>query len=99
MMLPFRCARKGPHRVAIILATVVVFLLTTLWLNPNWTDRSVHKVLRFDPTQLDLNVLDTRKELCGQYNWRPFHTKNQQSSRRVYDLFMVNTELDWLEIR
>lgn len=98
MMLPFRWTRKGPHRIAFILAPVVL-LLTTLWLNPNWSDRSVHKVLRFDPPQLDLNAPDTKRDLCRQYNWRPFYTRNQQSSRRVYDLFMVNTELEWLEIR
>ncbi|EQL36598.1 hypothetical protein RJZ56_001620 [Blastomyces dermatitidis] len=47
-------------------------------------------------------------ELCGLYNW-PVYKRGQQSrkgdqntrppARKVYDIFLLNTELDWLEIR
>jgi beta-1,4-mannosyl-glycoprotein beta-1,4-N-acetylglucosaminyltransferase len=56
-------------------------------------------ILRLEPTQLDMNAPDRERDLCSQHNWRPFITNHRQPSRKVYDLFMVNTELDWLEIR
>jgi len=34
---------------------------------------------------------------CGHYGWQPY--KYGKKGRRVYDLVIVNTELDWLEIR
>jgi beta-1,4-mannosyl-glycoprotein beta-1,4-N-acetylglucosaminyltransferase len=41
------------------------------------------------------------KERCQQLGWQPFRPRKPKSTRqrKVYDLFMVNTELDWLEIR
>ena len=97
-MLQFRLARKGLLRIALVVGFIFI-LLRTIWINPNWTDGAVHKVLRFDPMQLDLNSSDMRRNLCRRHNWKPYDSKNRQSSRRVYDLFMVNTELEWLEIR
>ncbi|KAK1764240.1 family 17 glycosyltransferase [Phialemonium atrogriseum] len=97
-MLRFLWARKRSLRIALVLAPIFIFL-RTLWASPNWTDRSVHTVLRFDPTQLDLNSPDTKRDLCKRHNWKPFYPKNQQSSRRLYDLLMVNTKLEWLEVR
>ncbi|EEH03560.1 glycosyl transferase [Histoplasma capsulatum G186AR] len=44
-------------------------------------------------------------ELCGLYNWPvydPRQGNNQNAphpARKVYDIFLLNTELDWLEIR
>ncbi|EER38729.1 glycosyl transferase [Histoplasma capsulatum var. duboisii H88] len=44
-------------------------------------------------------------ELCGLYNWPvydPRQGNNQNTphpARKVYDIFLLNTELDWLEIR
>lgn len=37
--------------------------------------------------------------LCRRHGWKPFSQKPGNSPRKVYDLIMVNTELDWLEIR
>jgi beta-1,4-mannosyl-glycoprotein beta-1,4-N-acetylglucosaminyltransferase len=40
------------------------------------------------------------KEGCRKFGWRPFQARSPDAGRRkVYDLFMVNTELDWLEVR
>ncbi|KAH8905371.1 family 17 glycosyltransferase [Coniochaeta sp. PMI_546] len=39
--------------------------------------------------------------LCGHHGWKPFNPGPAQygTKRKVYDLIMVNDELDWLEIR
>lgn len=36
-------------------------------------------------------------ELCRQQNWQPYPARAE--GRKIYDLFMLNDELDWLEIR
>jgi beta-1,4-mannosyl-glycoprotein beta-1,4-N-acetylglucosaminyltransferase len=38
------------------------------------------------------------ESICSQHGWRPFKAK-AGVKRKVYDLIMVNNELDWLEIR
>lgn len=44
-----------------------------------------------------------RNTLCSAHGVQPYghtvHGSNARSRRKVYDLFMINTELDWLEIR
>jgi len=35
-------------------------------------------------------------EFCGRRRWKPFENRGQ---RKVYDLMLINTEMDWLEIR
>jgi len=34
---------------------------------------------------------------CKKHNWNPIETSVEP--RKIYDLFMINSELDWLEIR
>lgn len=43
--------------------------------------------------------LPTREaqDFCRRRRWEPYATRN--SRRKVYDLFLINTELDYLEIR
>lgn len=36
-------------------------------------------------------------DLCAHHGWRPY--PDRENRRKVYDIFLVNTELDWLEIR
>ncbi|KAI1075107.1 glycosyltransferase family 17 protein [Whalleya microplaca] len=80
-------------RLTFTLVSVCLFLA---WLNPNWTDRSIHQVSRFDPGRIDLSDASQVENLCRQHSWTPFHGS---ARRKVYDLIMVNSELDWLEIR
>ncbi|KAJ4347802.1 uncharacterized protein N0V89_009172 [Didymosphaeria variabile] len=44
-----------------------------------------------------------RDAVCSSHGVRPYHPTQHNSHkhgrRKVYDLFMLNTELDWLEIR
>ena len=37
------------------------------------------------------------QDFCQRRRWEPYATRNQR--RKVYDLFLINTELDFLEIR
>lgn len=37
--------------------------------------------------------------LCRVHGWRPYRPADPSRRRKVYDLFMINTELEWLEIR
>jgi len=36
-------------------------------------------------------------KLCGAHNWQPYPYR--KTPRKIYDLIMLNNELDWLEIR
>lgn len=41
------------------------------------------------------------QEFCAEYKWKPYlpSPDAEKRKRKVYDLFMINDELDWLEIR
>ncbi|KAK1832859.1 glycosyltransferase [Podospora conica] len=41
----------------------------------------------------------TRHDTCRAHGWSPYDRDPSAPPRKVYDLVMVNTELDWLEIR
>lgn len=41
--------------------------------------------------------LEQAQDCCHRRRWEPYRTRNQR--RKVYDLFLINTELDFLEIR
>lgn len=97
-MLQIRWFRKSILRTATIILPTFT-LLWVLWKNPNWTDRSVHDVLTVEPSNMRLGSNEANSALCRRQNWKPFNAKNRQFPRRVYDLLMVNTELEWLEIR
>ncbi|KAF2664584.1 hypothetical protein BT63DRAFT_93005 [Microthyrium microscopicum] len=87
---------KGPLRLALFLGPIVL-LFILFRDNPNWTDRSLHSVIPFDTEQLNIKSHDTATQLCQLHGWKPF--RRTRSPRKVYDLLMVNTELEWLEIR
>ncbi|KAK0731124.1 glycosyltransferase family 17 protein [Lasiosphaeris hirsuta] len=39
-----------------------------------------------------------RHDICRTYGWRRYNKPPSEPPRKVYDLVMVSTELDWLEI-
>ncbi|CAG8977057.1 hypothetical protein HYALB_00005765 [Hymenoscyphus albidus] len=41
--------------------------------------------------------IEQSKAICTQHKFKPYPQRTPQ--RKVYDLFMINDELDWLEIR
>lgn len=45
----------------------------------------------------DMMPLDEAEHYCLTRRWKPYPKRDQK--RKVFDLFMINTELDWMEIR
>lgn len=77
-------------------AALLSFILLFWLLNPGWMDGSTQRrVLKFD-LEIDTSDPAVQRELCRQHGWTPF---KRAKGRKVYDLIMINTELDWLEIR
>lgn len=58
-----------------------------------WTNMAKPKVNQTP----DLLPLEEAKDYCAMRQWEPYPKRDQK--RKVYDLFMINTELDWAEIR
>lgn len=50
-------------------------------------------------TTLDDSSENANHQLCAAHGFTPYPVIPQAPRRKVYDLTMVNTELDWLEIR
>ncbi|KAE8444799.1 hypothetical protein EG329_014259 [Mollisiaceae sp. DMI_Dod_QoI] len=56
--------------------------------------------MRASSPRIDDNGFLTSAEAaayCARHGWKEY--PHRQSRRKIYDLFMINTELDWLEIR
>lgn len=49
------------------------------------------------PNTPGLLPIEDAKHYCGTRRWEPYPDRDKK--RKVYDLFMINTEVDWLEIR
>lgn len=47
--------------------------------------------------ELGFLQVDEARDFCERRRWGPYQVRSQR--RRIYDMFLVNTELDWLEIR
>ena len=43
--------------------------------------------------------LSEAQALCRAHGWKAFNAKARRPRRKMYDLFMINSEMDWLEIR
>jgi beta-1,4-mannosyl-glycoprotein beta-1,4-N-acetylglucosaminyltransferase len=43
--------------------------------------------------------LSDAQALCTAHGWKVFNGDTRQPRRKIYDLLMVNNEMDWLEIR
>lgn len=78
--------RRRLIRVAVVLGLVWLFFLVA--------------------NELDLSSPATRwtspnapPDICRPHGWKRFQPKSPETPRKVYDLMMINTELDWLEIR
>ena len=48
-------------------------------------------------TTPDMLPLEEAKQYCQTRRWEPFPDRDKK--RKVYDLFMINTELEWMEVR
>ena len=88
-------------RVAALFLTIVVFGFT----RSGFFNSGPHRIFESDRFSVQPNHASTSAyregsdQICRSYGWKPFASREGQRRRKVYDLFMVNTELDWLEIR
>jgi beta-1,4-mannosyl-glycoprotein beta-1,4-N-acetylglucosaminyltransferase len=71
--------------VGITFILLVVFLLG--WINTPSSGPD-------DPVFLPI---EAARQRCATYNWDIYHRRDRH--RKIYDLFMVHAELDWMEIR
>ncbi|PGH15249.1 hypothetical protein AJ80_05602 [Polytolypa hystricis UAMH7299] len=92
------------------LRALVVLLLTTVllycWINlvpkPQRLDNRTYEILSKHANTNNGNSKalpdQAARELCDIYGWNVYR-RPDNSPRKVYDLFLINTELDWFEIR
>ncbi|KAL8409118.1 hypothetical protein RB594_007532 [Gaeumannomyces avenae] len=103
-LLPRRVARRA--RLLFVLAafcTLLVFFWSgggALWLSPH----RISNAGLYRPSE-------DAASLCRRHGWRPFRppksfswwplapAEEQPRPRKVYDLFMINNEMEWLEVR
>ncbi|KAK3329686.1 glycosyltransferase family 17 protein [Apodospora peruviana] len=96
MRMISRTLRRHPIRIALVVGSLwmLVDMLTGL--------RDLAPLAISNNPSSALEQAEQRS-LCQQHGWKPFHSTTWMGRpaprRKVYDLVMVNTELDWLEIR
>jgi beta-1,4-mannosyl-glycoprotein beta-1,4-N-acetylglucosaminyltransferase len=55
---------------------------------------------RSDPNEASgFLPLPEAQKLCRAHSWPVFNARTRQPRRKIYDLIMINNEMDWLEIR
>lgn len=90
-----RWARIDPLRClkAVCISAVFWLFLDFFW-SRGVFDRTPHRIA----TAYETALPTAAQSLCRLHGWKPFKPKGS-AKRKVYDLIMVNNELDWLEIR
>jgi beta-1,4-mannosyl-glycoprotein beta-1,4-N-acetylglucosaminyltransferase len=88
--------------VAVLIALVYFSISSLGWGSPAIprVTKTVQWPHAFQPSENGTPALlpvEEAKEYCARRRWEPYPKRDRQ--RKVYDLFMVNTELDWMEIR
>ncbi|CAK7223951.1 hypothetical protein SBRCBS47491_005381 [Sporothrix bragantina] len=89
-------APLGPSRTIRTYALVLVGLVVIYFLWGSGTDGTVD--IGGPGSASKLVDLASATAVCSAHGWQPFEPRNGRP-RKVYDLCMVNAELDWLEIR
>lgn len=99
----FHGKRRGP--VLIVIALLLVYIFGGANVDPSQVVWKEHRIDTHSLSNVDLASRDgngffnasVATEYCAKHNFAAYPRRNQR--RKIYDLFMVNTELDWLEIR
>ncbi|KAJ9139165.1 Glycosyl transferase family 17 protein [Pleurostoma richardsiae] len=103
--------RLGPRNwIKTVILLVVIWGALAIYWSETSPKPQVHRISELDlsstashTTSLlskpDAADSEPVKDFCSRQGWRPFRPKQPGQRRKVYDLFMINTELDWLEIR
>lgn len=91
-------------RILKILSISVVFYIITFFLLPRIkpspltiTEEDISFEQRTSHIYNNFLPASSAKQLCASHSLAPYPQRSQK--RKIYDLFMVNSELDWLEIR
>lgn len=74
--------------IRLALAAILVYVLIHLLYTPSLLPSSNQQSHR-----------PGHHDLCRGMGWKPFLVHSPNTPRKVYDLVMINTELDWLEVR
>lgn len=88
--------------VALVIAIIYLSIisLSTGSQTISLVNKTVELARPFKPKEDETPVLlplEEAKYYCAMRHWEPYPERNRK--RKVYDLFMINTEIDWLEIR
>jgi beta-1,4-mannosyl-glycoprotein beta-1,4-N-acetylglucosaminyltransferase len=83
--------------IFIALAWTAFNLWSGGFFNEHYINQREFSLARLSPTGAVPGHFASR--FCAQHGWKPFKPRVKDGRRKIYDLCMVNTELDWLEIR
>lgn len=98
--MAFQCTTPSNHLKFLALATLLVclwFLYSIPDLNYNHSKPYSLGLLSSKPGPLGFLPLPEAKEFCRARRWDAYPYR--QGHRKIYDLMLINTELEWLEIR
>ncbi|CAK7245089.1 MAG: hypothetical protein STHCBS139747_006656 [Sporothrix thermara] len=95
-LLPLSPSRAVRSYVLVLVGLVVVYCL---WGNGDADGAAVFGAKGSAGSAGRLVDLTSATAVCSAHGWQPFTTPRAARPRKVYDLCMVNDELDWLEIR
>ncbi|GAO18825.1 hypothetical protein UVI_02029940 [Ustilaginoidea virens] len=87
---------RGRPALLAFAAVTAVYLLWYLGHLPLRVAYSTAGLDRLFPSALETQ--DT-VELCKKFEWSVYPESPKRGRRRIYDLFLINTETDWLEVR
>ncbi|KAK0618085.1 glycosyltransferase family 17-domain-containing protein [Bombardia bombarda] len=90
------CPPSRWARIAVLISIVWVFFYLSSGQESSFF---ISPVLNGAESRINQHNDDNNGNICQQHGWKPFKQSRNKPPRKVYDLVMVNTELDWLEIR
>ena len=100
-MLPFRSRQRSLRVLVVAAIAVLLGLFTISRHNRNATEHLLQpKRIHAASRQLTSDASPAAGQvgdICDIHGFPAFSTKTEK--RKVYDLFLISTELDWLEIR
>lgn len=92
------------RRWAKLLVSTTIFTLVLLFYYRLENGRHIIHELALNATAKGFKIdaigfmaVPEAEEYCRAHKWKPYPERSTR--RKIYDLFMMNTELDWLEIR
>ncbi|CAK4030381.1 glycosyltransferase family 17 [Lecanosticta acicola] len=93
----------GLARRQAVTAFALIFTALLVYVFVGTSDRRRHQLAQTDEgapgAASKLSTTNQVSDLCSRHGFRPFTRQGGNSYRRVYDLFLLSHELDWLEIR